>query len=104
MIRYTKEHEKRVVNAIRELVAQHKTHDEMVAELNQQGVFNAMGKDWKPGNLDYFISTRRNKIYSQNTKPASTEGVSKQVIESLLTDPHLNDHQRVKMLSAYINA
>lgn len=125
---YTKDHEKKLTATISELLAAGKTQKQVAEELNARGEKNAEGGSWSSATISYFIGTRRRKLLSLagvKEKPkrktmhtykirrkagngaqssARVDGVSRSVLESIITDPHLNPQQQVKMIGAYLSA
>lgn len=105
MIRYTKEQETTVINAIKKLEG--KSVEEKVVSLNADGITTASGTTWKRNSLYYFMLSRRKKLKPKVEKTekvgVTVAAVSRAVIESLMTDPNLTDKQRVSMVNTYLN-
>jgi len=97
MIKYSKEHEQAVIDIFIKMNG--KTLEDIAKYLNSQGLLTARGKPWKLSSAANFYYTRKNRING-----TATPSVSRLVVEALITEPSLNDRQRVKMIEAYLNA
>lgn len=102
--KYTKQSEQELIKAIREIgPASGKV---IAVGLNDLGLKNAQGTVWTGNSVNFFTKTRRRAITGARRKATTVRkshdgGLS--VITSLVTDPNLNNTQRVRMIATYLN-
>lgn len=119
--RYTKDQVEVIIAAFIEHKKEGLTIEQISEKLNLRGILTANGQAWSGPNLTCFIHERRKLILKRSgvviseykktrVKPTvlvalKTYGaISKQTVVSIVTDPALNNDQRVKMIAAYLDA
>lgn len=98
--------ERQLLENIRKMRAEGKYFKTIAAELNAANIPTPRGKTWTANGLWAFCENRRRvisrKLKTPKTAKQVTCAVPRAVLESLLTDPNLNERQKVRMISAYL--
>lgn len=84
------------------------TQKEMAERLNQAGEKTVYGLDWTHHTVSNFMRVRRravtNRLAEGPTQGPRRATVARATIEAILTEPALDDKQRVVVLSALMGA
>lgn len=108
MEHYKRSEVKQLVKFIQPLLEDGYSHQEIANMLNHAGITTANDKKWTGCNLSWFIRARKKKFPKSAVDEKSIIDVKNpkqnSVVEALMTDPLLNDKQKVSMLMAYLNS
>lgn len=111
-VKYKKKELKKICETIRAKQASGASNTEIAETLNSEGVTTSSGLDWTSSRVSTFagryrrmITAKRNKGLREAARTVvATQGpISPDSIMAIVTDPHLNDSQRVRMITAYIS-
>ena len=101
---YTRKEEKQILEAINAVSDLNLSSSQLAGHLNKLEIKTNNDKPWDGVKVHNFIYSRKEKIISTPKKEKQASPIPRAIIETLITEPSLNDRQRLNMLQAYLNS